>query len=117
MGLWTNNYIQIMHCRSFHWITINSIGCLAGEVNVYDSLYTDIDEATKHKIEKVFGSSIICNLPDVQKQVGSTDCGLFAIAFATNLAFGKRSVFTFQQDYLRPHLKVCFEEKYINVFP
>ena len=42
-----------MHCSSCHWITVSSIGYLAGEVTVYNSLYTDIDEATKHKIEKV----------------------------------------------------------------
>ena len=89
LGFWTNNYIQIVHSCSCHWITVSSIGCQPGEVDIYDSLYRDIDDATIRRIEKVFGSSITFNLPDVQKQVGFTDCGLFAIAFATNLAFGK----------------------------
>ena len=48
--------------------------------------------------------------------MGLTDCGLFAVAFATSLAFGQ-DVFEFQQDKLRSHLKVCFEEKYIRMFP
>lgn len=117
LGFWTNNYIQIVHSRSCHWITVSSIGCQPGEVDIYDSLYRDIDDATRRKIEKVFGSSITFHLPDVQKQVGFTDCGLFAIAFATNLAFGKTSKFEFQQDSLRPHLKACFEEKCIHIFP
>ena len=66
---------------------------------VYDSLYRDVDDGTQRKVEKVFGSPVKFNLPDVQKQEGVTDCGLFAIAFATSLAFDSTSVFR-----LRLHL-------------
>lgn len=31
---------------------MSTVGCKDGEVNVYDSLYYDIDNATKVKIEK-----------------------------------------------------------------
>ena len=44
------------------------------------------------------------------------DCGLFAIAFATNLAFSQ-DVFKFQQEKLQLHLKVCFKQKYMSTFP
>ena len=84
IGFWTNNYIQILHCCSCHWITVCTIGCQPGEVYVYDSLYKDADNGTKHKVEKVFGSPIKFNLPDVQEQEGVKDCGLFAITFATS---------------------------------
>ena len=83
---------------------------------MYDSLYTDVDDGTKCKIEKVLRSKIKFNMATVQKQVGSTDCGVFAVAFATSLAFG-RSGFMPQQDRLRPHLQRCFEERYIQPFP
>ena len=69
------------------------------------------------ELKRFFGSSITFNLPNVQKQVGFTDCELFAIAFATDLAFGKTSKFEFQQSSLRPHLKACFEVKCIHIFP
>ena len=36
LGFWTNNYIQIVHSCSCHWITVNSIGCQPGEVDIYD---------------------------------------------------------------------------------
>ena len=26
LGCWTNNYLQIVHCRSSHWILVSSIG-------------------------------------------------------------------------------------------
>ena len=115
IGFWTNNYIQVLHCRGCHWITVSTIGCHPGEVDVYDSLYTDVDDNTKCKIEKVFGSRIKFNLARVRRQAGFTDCGAFAVAFATSLAFG-RSNFMPQQDQLRPHLQRCFEERYIQPF-
>ena len=97
---------------------MSSVGCKTGEINVYDSLYSDLDEVTKCKVQRVFGSStgITFNFPNVQRQVELTDYGLFAVAFATSLAFGQ-DVFEFQQDKLRSHLKVCFEEKYMRMFP
>ena len=117
IGFWVNNYIQIWHCRQCHWITVSSIGCKTGEVNVYDSLYSDLDEVTKCKTESVFGSaSINVHFANVQKQEGLVDCGPFAIAFATSLAFGKE-ICEFQQDKLRSHLKICFERKFIETFP
>ena len=46
IGFWTNNYIQIVHCQGCHWIAVSTIGCQPGEINVYDSLYTDVDDNT-----------------------------------------------------------------------
>ena len=101
-----------------HWITVSTIGCQPGEINVYDTLYADVDVTTKHKIERVFGSSVIYKLPNIQKQEGIKDCGLFAIAIATDIAFGNTSsVFQFQQSKLRPHMKECFEKQCISRFP
>jgi len=117
IGFWVSNYIQIWHCRQCHWITVSSIMCKSGEVNVYDSLYSDLDEITKRKLKRVFGlPEISVHFPDVQKQTGVADCGLFAIAFATNLAFGQDN-FGFQQYNLQTHLKDCFEQKHLSIFP
>ena len=114
---WVNNYIQIWHYCQCHWIIVSSIGCKAGEVNVYDSLYSDLDEVTKRRLMRVFGlSKITVHFSNVREQIGMVDCGLFAIAFATNLAFS-HDVFEFQQEKLRPPFKVCFEQKYMSTFP
>ena len=117
IGFWTNNYIQIMHYRGCHGITVSTIGCQPGEINVYDSLYTDVDENTKCKIKKALGSRINFSMATVQRQVGVTDCGVYAVAFATNLAFGIESGFRFQQDRLHPHSQMCFEQRCICPFP
>ena len=95
LGAWADNYFQIVHCRSSHWIAVNSIRCQGGEVKVYDSLYERVNDATKQKIEKTFSSKVKFVVPVVQKQQGYKDCGLFCIAFATHLAF-RRTNFKFQ---------------------
>ena len=54
-------------------------------------------------------------MPRVQKQQGYKDCGLFSIAFATHLAFGKTD-FKIQQGYMRQHLIECFENSTLVCF-
>ena len=54
----------------------------------------------------------------VQKQEGFKDCGVFAIAFATSLAFGKNpEELQFDQEKLRSHLIYCLEQKCFEEFP
>ena len=47
-----------------------------------------------------------------QKQLGTDDCGAFAIAAATAIAFGiNPSSVHFQQEKMRSHLLACFENQ------
>jgi len=51
-----------------------------------------------------------------QKQVGGADCGLFTIAFATAIAFGKPpSKLKLVQQELRSHLVNCFNKGKMSV--
>ena len=54
----------------------------------------------------------------VQKQNGSKDCGVFAIAMMTSIAYGEdpQNV-TYDQDNLRVHLLDCFTRKNMVLFP
>ena len=121
IGKWVENYIQVYHCRSNHWITVSTMGCKDGEVSVYDSLYTELDSVTKNNIEKMFDPSVKILLPAVQKQNGVKDCGLFALAFATFLAFRKSHqpllLHHFDLKKLRLHLISCLEEGVVSEFP
>ena len=67
---------------------MTSIGCPAGVVKVYDSLYTSVDQATLQLISTLFGSDTQVKVEVGPKQLGVKDCGLFAIAMATLLASG-----------------------------
>lgn len=54
----------------------------------------------------------------VQNQVGATDCGLFAIAFAVALCFGMNpSKAIFAQEKMRAHLIECLENQKFSNFP
>ena len=57
-------------------------------------------------------------LTGVQKQSGSADCGVFAIAFATSIALGKdpsKNIYT--QSLMRKHLADCLIHTSFKLFP
>ena len=57
-------------------------------------------------------------MSNVQQQFGSSDCGLFAIAFTVHLAFGDDPQhIAFEQSQMRPHLLKCFQRKKMEPFP
>jgi len=117
----TANTIQIIHCsRRKHWITVSTKGCPAGEVNVYDTIFNKLDYETRDTIKKMFSIKNCnrINIVPVQKQSGSKDCGVFAIAIMTSIAYGEDPQnITYDQDRLRAHLLDCFTSKSMRVFP
>ena len=106
IGFWVDNYLQVVHSRSNRQITVSTIGCQRDEIKVYDSLYDKVD-ATKNKSEKTFACKIQYTLSRGQKQQGVKDCGLFAVAFATDIAHGKMVV-KFDKSKMCHHLCECF---------
>ena len=66
----------------------------------------------------IFHLSVV-DIPPVQIQTVSTDCGLFAIAFAYELAIGNQLVHEvrFDQKKTRSHLLSCFENGELTRFP
>ena len=80
-------FVQILHDGHGHWLMVSTIGVKNdGEVHVYDSMYPSVGSYTKKQIASILcteQSKINVHTMDVQMQVGGSDCGLFAIAFAT----------------------------------
>ena len=89
-----------------------------------------MDETKKLKFcdketEKIIANLFQCNSTKLvikvarsQKQTGGTDCGLFAIAISTAIAFGKNpGKLKLHQETLRSHLVNCFNKKLISLFP
>ena len=53
-----------------------------------------------------------------QRQKGGADCGLFAIAFTTAIAFGvDPSRLKLKQESMRAHLINCFNKNHLSLFP
>ena len=86
-------------------------------MNVYDSVYTIVDETTKEVINWLFHTRNTKMQP-LQKQIGGADCGLFAIAVITSIAYGTDPCQThFKQEDMRKHILKCFGEEHIRQFP
>ena len=61
---------------------------------------------------------ITVNYVQVQYQSGGSDCGLFALAFATSIYNGVDPAnVIYQQDEMREHLIKCLEEEDVTLFP
>ena len=117
--------LQIVHCRNrLHWITVSTIhidgASIAGanDVVIYDSLYSSVDEETMVVLKRLFGCNMNVKMPVIQKQLGATDCGLFAIATAVALVnLVDPTLKVFNQSSMRHHLIKCFERKCFSMFP
>ena len=117
------NKIQIVFCKDRnHWILATTVGCeVAGEVKVYDSIFSSLDKESLRTIMKLFLSGDKkprVRLSHSQKQKGSNDCGVFAICLAVAIAFGfNPSKVHFQQEKMRAHLVSCFNRESFSLFP
>ena len=108
------------HVRNNFWITSSST---AGCVEVFDSVYNNLSTDTVVQLATIYQNLAEKNVLQVkivpcQRQTGSTDCGLFAIAWAFELANGNRpEQVTLDQEKMRAHLLNCFAKRNIVRFP
>ena len=110
--------MQVVHCRSNHWILASTVhDDNSDRVMIYDSLYDNVDPGTLTVIHHLFGPTATPEILEVQKQHGTADCGVFAIAFATAVCFKQKLVVPFHQGLMRHHLVQCFEKGVCLPFP
>ena len=87
-------------------------------MKVYDSIYRTLDRETLDIISNVFHLSTAIELVPIHRQIGGRDCGVYAIAISTALAFGHDpSQITFTQSAMRLHLVKCLEMGQFSPFP
>ena len=89
-------------------------GC-APKLEVFDSLYSSVDEATTNFLTNVFGPCVI-EMGESPMQDGVTDCGLYAIATSVALANNQKPG-RFIHENMRAHLVKCFENCLLTMFP
>lgn len=88
-------FIQIFNVNRNHRVTISTIGCTSSTISVWQ-LSREVTETQ----DEGGGQSTLCILQcknknirviyeNVQKQYGESDCGCFAVIFATSLCYGK----------------------------
>ena len=113
--------LQILHVNGNHWITVSTSVCNGTDISVLDSKYLSLTKTTITLLSKLVRSmhkTFTVQIGNTIKQSGDNDCGLFASAYATSLAFGHDPCsFVYDQRKMREHLFRCLQEKRIEPFP
>ena len=110
------NFLQIMHCRTNHWIVVSTI-LSHPRVTVYDSLYDTVDDSTCKTLKQLLGPKVEVAINNDKSQAGFEDCGLFAIANCICLASNSYPSSNFDQAKMRQHLVNCMESLNLTMFP
>jgi hypothetical protein len=117
----THEFVQVVNVSNNHWIVPSTIGCQPISIKIYDSLNGYLPSSI---------TMVVCNLlmttdkiitvtyVNVQYQIGASDCGLFALAFATSLCSGQDpATLRYEQKSLRQHLLQCITRQKMSTFP
>ena len=117
----TGEFVQILHTGIGHWVTVSTIGMVHPTVRVYNSLYTSAGTTLQSQIACIVATKeaeITLKFMDVPMQSGASDCGVYAIAFATALAQGKHpECYGFSQHKMRAHLRRYLIGGRMEMFP
>ena len=121
------SFIQILHVHNNHWVTVSNIDIK--ENTLYRNAICIYDSATSPRISTSM-KEVICQFVkpkteyllfdtmNIQAQPNLNDCGLYAIACATEITHGHDPVLcAFNNAAMRSHLISCLETGYIERFP
>ena len=118
-------YAQVLHDTG-HWITVSNIdvyqGGITDSVNVYDSYQSsNVSLNAKKQVCAMIQSSnheVKFDIINIMPQPNFCDCGVFAIACATELAYGfDPALCCWDVTLMRQHLLSCFESRKMTRFP
>ena len=115
-------FIQVLH-ENNHWVTISSpTESATSVVYLYDSSQKECLNKNLVKqiarLRKSEDAELPIFLTAMQQQGNGYDCGIFAIAFATDIVYNhKPEQRTFNQSVMRKHLLAQLENKTITLFP
>ena len=99
---------------------MSSVGCPPGTVKLFYSLYHDIiSQEVEDQVKNLLADSVQkLEYAPCQQQTSGSDCGIFAIAFATSLVLGSTpQEITFDIAKMRPPLVACLRAGAMTQFP
>lgn len=111
--------LHIHHNRRGHFVTTTSIG---GIVKLYDSLNLPPTTELLEQIAAIYSPDqnvipVVKQCTIQHEQQGGVDCGLFAIAYAVDLALGTDPCgHSYDQSNMRDHLLHCLGNRDISRF-
>ena len=86
---------------------------------MYETIHDEIDSSTMTLLSSMFEEHVnVSIVPQVQKQQGDVDCGVFSIAIAISLLHDlSPGPYWYKQSSLQPHFISCFQNKAMTPFP
>ena len=119
-SLMEKEFIQILNVNNNHWVCISSLDCKI--VKLYDSLHENkVSNTIVTQVKQIVGPKSyedIHLVKNLQQQDNCNDCGVFAIAFATCLAYSDNpEEVKFNTKEMRSHLSKCLKEGSMSRFP
>ena len=118
-------FIQMLHDRG-HWITISNVDIysdgVADSVHIYDSKQPAYVSPHVKKqaccMIKSTHKEVKFDIINIMPQPNSSDCGVFAIACATELTYGfDPAKCCWEVPLMRQHLLSCLEARKMSRFP
>lgn len=113
-------FVQVLNINENHWITTSNLFSGPNELCIYDSLNTSLNKITQQMLSWLLcpqAPQILLRKPAVQMQQSGSNCGLFALAFATVLCEGvKPEECHFEEKRMRQRLYRALLEKRAPVF-
>ena len=108
--------LQIVHVNNNHWIVASTVNCHKADISIYDSFNSPVNKETQSILAcllKTKNDSFRIQIAKVNRQSGSNDCGVFAAAYCTSLAFGQDPFYCGVQPRLfkRPFSKMLRKPK------
>ena len=122
-------FIQILHVNGNHWVTVSNMKPKTSEVYpdtvcLYDSNWTEkstVSLVTMQHICSFFKSdaaTLYFDFVNVDRQSNSSDCGVYALAFAAELAHGgDPALFTWDVNNMRGHILNSMRTGFVPPFP
>ena len=104
-----------------HWVCLSTISCRPGTIKLYDSLFqrvSPLPSAILVTCSCILGVPYCLKMRRFKSIINSSDCGLFALAFATDLCHGINPVTqSYDQEKMRIHYMDCFNSLEMFPFP
>ena len=128
-SVFRGDFVQILHTGTLHWVCTANLftdgNLKSNNLDYYDSLFSSSRKRLPLAVEQQVcqflytkDRSVNLKIAPVQQQSNSTNCGLFAIANATSLAFGQCPTnLTYDENIMRKHLVSCFDTDEMLPFP
>ena len=84
--------LQIAHINNNHWVVASTLNYHKSDISIYNSLNSSVYLETQAILTRLLRTKkdiFTIQIAKVNKQSGTNDCGVFAAAYCTSLAFGQ----------------------------